>query len=300
MKKRNREIILSIYMVVGFACLLWLVFFWYNSRSGSSAALRETKEVPPQEAAPSRGKEETSGARDPGMRKKMRGKLAIVIDDAGYHGDNLEGFLSFPGPLAVSVLPGLEGSMYAAQRTVAAGKELLLHLPMEPENGKDPGPGAVFTNMNDREVLGLVTRHIDSLPGAIGVNNHMGSRATGDERIMRLLLGELKKRALFFLDSRTTPRSVGKKTAKDLNLPFLERAVFLDNEKNTLAIRESIQKGKTIAEKRGYAVMIGHVWCTELAEVLLEVYPEILSEGYQFYPLSELLSGEMSDDDTWD
>jgi hypothetical protein len=230
----------------------------------------------------------------------VKGRLALVIDDAGYHNENVESFLSFPGPLAVSVLPGLPGSFEAARRVAASGKDLLLHLPMEPENGRDPGPGAITTKMTDGEVLGLLRRHLDSFPGIRGVNNHMGSLATRDERIMRLVLGELKKRSLFFLDSGTTSASVGRKIAGELHVLILERAVFLDNEKDTLAIRESIQKGKSIAEKRGYAIMIGHVWCAELADVLLEVYPEILSEGYQFLPLSELLKGVRSDDDSWD
>jgi polysaccharide deacetylase 2 family uncharacterized protein YibQ len=224
--------------------------------------------------------------------KALRGKIALILDDAGYQNALLKVFLSFPGPLTVAILPGLPGSAEAARLVRNAGKQLMLHLPMEPKNGQDPGPDAIFGHFEDAAITGLTNRHIDSLPGIVGVNNHMGSRATEDERVMRLVLDAVKRKGLFFIDSRTSARSAARRIAEELKLPFGERAVFLDNEKDKTAIRKAFQAGKAIAEKQGRAIMIGHVWCAELAEVLLELYPVILDEGYQFYPVAELLKGE--------
>lgn len=289
-KPDNRAIILGIYLLVGSACIIWLAVFLFHVRPRDETAPAPT-------ARPGRESSDMPEPQEP--EKRIRGKLALIIDDAGYNNAFLETFLAFPGPMAVSVLPGLPGSRDASRLVRKAGKELLLHLPMEPENGQDPGPGAVYTRMGDEAVRDLVRGHLDSLPGIVGVNNHMGSRATADERVMSLVLGVLRERGLFFVDSGTTAASAGRRVAGELKLPFLERSVFLDNEKDKAAIRESIERGKAVAEKRGYAVMIGHVWCSELAEVLLEVYPDILDEGYRFYPVSELLKGESSGEDSW-
>jgi polysaccharide deacetylase 2 family uncharacterized protein YibQ len=248
-------------------------------------------------AVPARpGAVQPGPARPTGQRaavpKPLRGKSAIILDDAGYQNALLNIFLSFPGPLTVAILPGLPGSAEAAQLVRNAGKQLMLHLPMEPQNGQDPGPDAIFGHYDDAAIIRLTGRHIDSLPGIVGVNNHMGSRATEDERVMRLVLGAIKQKGLFFIDSRTTADSTARRIAEELKLPFGERTVFLDNEKDKTAIRKAFQAGKAAAEKQGYAIMIGHVWCAELAEVLLEIYPEILNEGYQFYPVTEILKGE--------
>ncbi len=277
-KPDSKKTILGVYLAVCFVCIVWLTAHLFVSRP---------------EAAP----EKTRPAAETVRPRAARGRLAFVIDDAGYDNGALEAFLRFPGPLAVSVLPGLPGSAEAARKVRAAGKELLLHLPMEAEGGENPGPGAVYTRMTDETVARLVSSHIASLPGAVGANNHMGSRATADERIMRAVLGTLKKNTMFFLDSGTTALTTGRHVAKSLNVPFLERSVFLDNEKSKASILEAVGKGKVLAEKRGYAVMIGHVWCSELAEVLMEVYPDLLDEGYRFYPLAELLQGDPAGDD---
>ena len=289
------------------AGFLGLAFCLFSSKAKTPAKEVASGESPNRETKPpeadltvptERTQEGTKGAT--AVRPKVRGKLALVIDDAGYNSDSLDRFLSFPGPLAVSVLPELPHTREAVEKTRRAGKELLLHLPMEPEGKQNPGPMAILTSQKNEEIARILNLHLDALPGIRGVNNHMGSKATADERVMRVVLGELKKRSLFFLDSLTGAGSVGKKVAAELKLPYLERSVFLDNEKDKTEIQGALEKAKAVSEKRGYAVMIGHVWCSELADVLLERYPQILDEGYLFYPVSDLLSGGNADDDTRD
>ncbi|MDR3200045.1 MAG: divergent polysaccharide deacetylase family protein, partial [Spirochaetales bacterium] len=103
--------------------------------------------------------------------------------------------------------------------------------------------------------------------------------------------GVLKERGLFFIDSRTTAHSAGPALARELSIPFRERSIFLDNEQNEEAIRNYFEAGKRIAAKQGWVVMIGHVWCAELAGLLPKLYAEALAEGYKFYSVSEILSG---------
>ncbi len=117
-------------------------------------------------------------------RPEEKGRLAVVIDDAGYDLDELQPFLELPMPLAVAVLPNLPHSREAARRVLAAGKELLLHLPMEPEGRENPGPGALLTADSPEETRRLLDAALATVPGAVGMNNHMGSRATADEVLM--------------------------------------------------------------------------------------------------------------------
>lgn len=227
-----------------------------------------------------------------------RGTLYFVIDDVGYNIQQLEPFLKFPAPLTISVLPGLAYTVEAADLARRAGKEVILHLPMEPLNGEDPGPGAIYANMGENEIDRVLNEHMRELPFVKGVNNHMGSLVTADRRVMFAVLSFLKREKLYFLDSLTTSRSVAGEIAGELQLPFIERSVFLDNQREKQAIKEAIEQGLTIAEKKGFAVMIGHVWSNELAELLMELYPGFIEEGYSLEQLSAFLLNKESDENT--
>lgn len=228
---------------------------------------------------------------------KRRGSLAIVIDDVGNSLAELEPFLELDMPLTLAVLPQRKYSREAAGRAVAAGKEVILHLPMEPVSDMDPGPGAIRVGMSPGEITTTLEQNLASVPGIRGVNNHMGSRATADPLVMDTVLTTLKKEGLFYLDSRTSVETVGPATAEKHNLPYLERAVFLDNESNRDYIRNAVREGMQIAERKGHAVMIGHVMVNEVVEVLAEMYPFIQDEGFDLRYLSELVLTPEFDDD---
>lgn len=168
---------------------------------------------------------------------------------------------------------------------------------MEPLSGMDPGAGAIHVGMSEKDVLETLQRNLETVPGIRGVNNHMGSRATADPAIMDMVLSHLKDEDLFFLDSRTSVRTVVSHTAETHDLPYLEREVFLDNESNRDYIRNAVREGMEIAERKGHAVMIGHVMVNELVEVLNEMYPFIQDEGFDLRYLSELVLNEEFDDD---
>lgn len=216
------------------------------------------------------------------------GKLYLVLDDAGNSIELLPRFLDFPGPVAVAVLPQVRYSVEAAARTAAAGKEIMLHQPMEALGGSNPGPGALTVGMASEEVLAVLRDNFATVPGAIGVNNHMGSRATADRDIMETLLAEVTRRNLFFVDSRTSADTVGRETAKQLQTRFAERHVFLDNNRDRESILAAVRHALELSHGQESVLMIGHATVPELAEVLNEIYPTLIDNGYRFAPVSEL------------
>ena len=162
-------------------------------------------------------------------RKKdeRRAKIAIIIDDIGYQIEIAEQIMSLNYPVAISVLPFLPHSQFVAQMAKEKGLTVLLHLPMEPHNANtDPGKGAIFTTMNEHEIKAKILANLKDIPYVDGVNNHMGSKATEDEFIMRTVLHELKERNLFFIDSMTSPHSIGYQLSKEMGLKTAQRTVF--------------------------------------------------------------------------
>lgn len=209
-------------------------------------------------------------------------KIALVLDDGGYSLSDLQHFLDLPFPLAVAVLPQLNNSVAAAQKIRAAGKELLLHQPMQAINLKvDPGPGAITPTMHTYEIAEVVQQNIAQIGPVAGMNNHEGSLITESAPKIGAVLEVCKNAGIFFLDSRTTANSVVPQVAMELGMNILERDVFLDNTPNRDDILKEFLKGVKVANRDGYAIMIGHIWSgSNLANLLEEVYPVLKSKGY--------------------
>lgn len=231
------------------------------------------------------------------IRPKHKGKLVFILDDAGHNLWQLEPFLALPFPISVAVLPGLPHTKTAASKIVAAGKELLLHQPMEATAGLDPGPGAIYLAMEDHEIRLTIRRNLAQLPGAVGMNNHMGSKATADTRIMAITLDEARRAGVYFLDSFTIAESVVHSVASSMNLRTWERTVFLDNTPDRTSIMKYVSEGTKIAEKRGYAIMIGHVWSAELAQTLSDLYPQLIDQGFSLSTISRIMMDGDDDED---
>jgi polysaccharide deacetylase 2 family uncharacterized protein YibQ len=215
----------------------------------------------------------------------------FLIDDAGNNLRDLEPFLRFPGPLTIAVLPGLPYSAEAARRIRAAGKEVFLHQPMEAVGGQDPGPGALYLGMSPAAVRETLRRNIAELGPVAGMNNHQGSRITGDREMMETVLAFCREYDIYFLDSRTTAETAAPLAAKGLGLKIGERDVFLDNIQEKESMIRSVRQGLARAGEKGGAVMIGHTWSGELAETLTELYPELIGQGYSLTTVSRYISG---------
>jgi uncharacterized protein len=216
-------------------------------------------------------------------------KIAIIIDDLGYQTEIVERILNLNFPVAVSVLPFLSHSQLVAQMGKEKGMTVLLHLPMEPHNsGVNPGQGAIFSTMSEEDIRNKVSSNLLNLPNIDGINNHMGSKVTENEEIMRVVLTEIKKRGMFFVDSMTSPNSVGYKLSKEMGIKTAYRSVFLDNEKDLDYIRNQVKLLKEYAIRNGSAIAIGHPYCNTV-DVLYEMDSLLQSEGIEIVNLEELL-----------
>lgn len=219
-----------------------------------------------------------------------RVRIALVIDDLGYELDELKPLLALGVPVTYSVLPFADHTPEVVAELRRRKAEILLHLPMEPKNGQNPGPGALLRTMSDGELREKTEAALKAVPGAVGVNNHMGSLLSSEEGPMTAVLGVLAERGLFFLDSRTSAETVGYKVAIGLGIPAAERQVFLDDgEPGAAAVHVQFERLLTMARARGAAIAIGHPHPETLAALAREV-PKAKAEGVEFVPVSFLLT----------
>jgi len=201
----------------------------------------------------------------PAGQETNKHAIAIVIDDMGYQKKLGRQFLNLDLPLSFSFLPHgpFTGLLEAEARQKK--KDILLHIPLEPHDSSwDLGPGALMTSMGNAAISRVFAADLAKVPMAIGVNNHMGSKFSEDRRAMTALLLELKKRRLFFLDSLTSPRSVGFELAEELSVDAARRNVFLDNVEQPDAILAQLQSLVRIARRHGNAIGIAHPKATTL------------------------------------
>ncbi len=205
--------------------------------------------------------------------------VAIIIDDLGYDQNIASKFLVLSGVMSFSVLPHSPFQKSIAAKIHRSGKDVLLHLPMEPMEYPqvDPGVGALLSSMTPDDLLDQLRKNLDTIPFAVGVNNHMGSRLTQEPAKMRQIFTVLKKRNLFFIDSLTSPRSCCQQCAHLLKLKFAQRHVFLDHVQDPKAIRFQIKRLIGVARKAGKAIGIGHPHPTTW-EVLSEELPKIRNQ----------------------
>jgi hypothetical protein len=190
-----------------------------------------------------------------------RGKLAILLDDGGQKLDLVPAAAALPAQVGFAILPFLPKSAETANALFEAGHEIWLHLPMEPENypANDPGSGAVLMSMSTSQLRTAVHSAINNIPHAVGVNNHMGSKATADLRTMTWIMQELKVRNLAFIDSRTTVKTVAEEAARAQGVRTNRRHVFLDNERSPAAIRKQLDEAVFRSRMEGEIIAIGHM-----------------------------------------
>ncbi|MBW5445141.1 divergent polysaccharide deacetylase family protein [Cohnella sp. CFH 77786] len=218
--------------------------------------------------------------------------IAVVIDDFGNGMKGTEEMLKLPVKVTVAVMPFLPTTRKDAETAHAMGHDVLIHLPMEPLRGKASwlGPGAILTRLSDEEIRRRVEAAIADVPYAVGMNNHMGSKATSDERVMRIVLQVCKEKGLFFLDSRTSWRTVIPKVARELGVPLLQNDVFLDDVYTRRHVSRQLSVLRKELKKRNTCVVIGHVGPPGLitSGELKNAIPALQSEA-TFVRLSELI-----------
>ena len=217
------------------------------------------------------------------IEEDVRGNIVIIIDDFGYRDDNVsEGFLSLDADITFAIIPGHQNSKVFAAKADQNGYEVIVHMPMESTNEtRGEKEYKLTTSMTSDEIESKVVEVISEFPEAVGMNNHQGSKATSDKRIMNIVGNVLKRHGKYFIDSRTSSETVAETTMRSRGVPTIRRHVFLDNENQKNKIREQLYKLADKAELKGLAVGIGHAK-TNTLKVLKQEIPRLKEHGFKF------------------
>jgi polysaccharide deacetylase 2 family uncharacterized protein YibQ len=265
-----------------FITLILLIVLGMSAQAVWAEPVKPAKPAEPAERLP---------APAPGASPPASKQLAVVIDDLGNGMTGTEEILDMPIPLTVAVMPFLPTTKRDAEWAHAKGKAVFVHLPMEPKRGnrKWLGPGAITLDLPDEEIRRRVEAAIDEVPYAEGINNHMGSKATGNERVMRIVLQVCKERGIVFLDSKTNYRSVAGTVARELGVKYVENELFLDDVATVAHVRKQVRKIKKRLARQQSCVVIGHVGRPgrQTSQVLKAVIPELELQA-RFVPVREL------------
>lgn len=223
------------------------------------------------------------------VAEKQTAKMAIILDDWGRSVERVEEAHSIGIPLTLAVIPHLAYSTEVAEKAHAAGLLVMLHMPMQAKSSHVPEePQTIHVTSSDDEIRRLIDRALQDVPYVRGMNNHQGSAATSDTRVMESVLKYLKKRNLFFVDSHVIASTVGYKIAGQMDVPFAKRHVFIDNQATVDAVMEKLEEAENYAKKHGEAVVIGHDKKATL-EAIRRMAPQMKKRGVQFVLVTELL-----------
>lgn len=223
------------------------------------------------------------------QKPAVRGKIAIIIDDMGLslRSKQME---VLTGPLTLSYLPYAKDLPTRTKRARSHGHELMVHIPMEAVNKNiDAGPRVLKDTQSKATLLKSLDWALSQFDGYVGINNHMGSRMTQNKNAMSFIMDDLKKRDLFFVDSRTISSSVAAQTAKETGIAYAERDVFLDHEISAAFIERALKKLEQKAKVQGYAIGIGHPHKETIA-ALKSWIPTLKEKGLELVPVSVLVT----------
>ncbi len=220
----------------------------------------------------------------------LRPRVALVIDDLGGETAIARELLQWDVPVTLSILPFTPHAKIIAREAHQKGKEVILHVPMEPHGYPKirPGEGVLLREMDEVKLLGQLSKDLEAVPYVKGVSNHMGSRLMEDPEKTKIILSELKRRGLFFLDSRTTPQTVGLQVAQSVGLKAMERTLFIDHSLNEEDIKQQIEKLIRLSLSGGKAIGIGHPHPATI-QSLKEMIPKMKEKGIEIVPLSAVM-----------
>lgn len=218
----------------------------------------------------------------------VKGRLAIVIDDCGSNLDILSRFNGIPVPLTYAVMPYKSHTAESADSGYAAGRQIFVHMPMQPQGVASSESIYISTDMSDSKIQATANEILDQVPHAIGMNNHQGSLATSDGRVMKSVMQVMRTRRLSYLDSRTNSTSVGEQTASALGIPTSRNNLFIDNDASVEAVKGRLRQAGSIARENGSAIVIGHCrWNT--AQAVSEMIDELHDQGIDIVFATDLM-----------
>jgi polysaccharide deacetylase 2 family uncharacterized protein YibQ len=224
------------------------------------------------------------------LKAAVHPKIAIVIDDLGSKDKISQELLRWDLPITFAILPFTPFSKRLAGEAHRQGKEVILHLPMEPQGYPQirPGEGVLLQEMDARRLLRQLSKDIEAVPYITGVSNHMGSRLMEDPEKIRIIFSELKRRGLFFLDSRTTAQTIGLQVAQSVGLKAIERTVFIDHSSTEEDIKGQLEQLIQVSLSRGKAIGIGHPHPSTIKSIK-EMIPKMKEKGIEIVPLSAVM-----------
>ncbi len=216
-------------------------------------------------------------------------RMAIILDDWGNNYPLVKTAEALDRPITLSILPHLPQSRKIAEEAYANHLGVMLHMPMEPKGKKQPlEPHTILTTSSDKVILGYLDSALASVPHAEGVNNHQGSAATSDLRVMRTVLKHLMEKEMFFIDSDVIHSTVCPQVAKETGIPFTKRDVFIDNTPTVASVKKFLAEAEHIALTRGKVIVIGHDKVPTL-EAIRQMIPEFEKNGIKLVFVRELV-----------
>lgn len=232
--------------------------------------------------------ESTTSQPPPPQRGARR--IVLILDDVGFENQPIDEAASIDAAITFAVIPTAPKAAHAARTLAERGFEILCHLPMEPLDypRQSPGPEAILVSLSDEEIRARTRAGLRSVPNAVGVNNHMGSRATRDRRVMENVAAVLKEEGVFFVDSRTAGNSLAATIVGAGSVPVAARDVFLDDDPRESAVRRQLRELVRLADRKDYAVGIGHVYPSTV-RVLRDEVPKLKEQGYTFHFAREVV-----------
>lgn len=255
---------------------------------------RDLPQVPPVAGTPAE-KEDVVAAKITPPRLKLK-QMAIIIDDIGYDMTPVQELLRIDADITFAILPLLAHSREAADMLHKANRETLLHLPMEPLSypKEKPGNGALFSDMNDEEIVFQLEKNLASVPYISGVNNHMGSKFMADEERLMLVFKQLKKKDLFFIDSRTTNNSKTTAASQKAHLTVASRKIFLDNNRDYSKIYQILMDVGNAPAGNAPLIVIGHPY-PETIRAIRDANKSFREKGVSIVPVSKLMKKKSSE-----
>lgn len=287
------------------AVIILLVSLFYLLERLKSAYQKETVQEPPPARSVTTPAKDVSGygqkaytsVRPPPGKKPaapvvrhLSGSVAVIVDDMGSSLNEARALLAINMPMTFAIIPGLPKVKSVAAAAKSAGRDVMVHIPMEPQGypNKRLELNGLLVSQSEAEITSRTEALLNSVPEAVGANNHMGSRFTEQEEKMLPVLKVLKGRGLFFIDSRTSPRSIGYAAAERLGLKAATRNVFLDNLQDVVAIKKQLYAAAEMARKNGGVIVICHPHTTTIT-ALREAMPELQRAGILFISARELV-----------
>lgn len=219
--------------------------------------------------------------------------MAVIIDDFGNQMAGTDAIAQLPIPLTGAVIPGMPFAKEDAKKLHDAGKEVILHVPLEGFNSKPGwlGPKGITTGMPPNKIKQILEESLVEVPYAVGMNNHMGSRAMQNKTIVDTLISFAKEKGLYFVDSKTYDITVAQNIAQEKAITYLVRDVFLDNTPSTQHVIKQLQEALQIGKQKGYVIVIGHVGPEKgphTAAALKAMIPKLQAENVEFVTIGTL------------